>query len=244
MTELAYMVREDWAGHGAAMAPQSAVIRDWIGEAPYLFAVRDPKLFSSDRGADLEAAEFIAPNGSTRRVFGIRDLEGLARRDRDLGHAIVVLHPFDEHDLQALADAVERQSVDRVFVLVWGPRDIVRVWLDGRGATDLQTGKAADAPHPLLIAAAEAMIDEEYNGLRSGRGKDAVVQLVRSFADEGYPVEAEPWLRAYFAAGGTFTNAASIAKLIGEMKKGTRHRVQTRYVDNIVELLRERIAKD
>lgn len=36
------------------------------------------------------------------------------------------------------------------------------------------------------------------------------------------------------AAGGTFRHAAEIAKLIGEMKKGTKHRVQPRYGDNIV----------
>ena len=114
--------------------------------------------------------------------------------------------------------------------------------LDGRGAVNLHSGTTLDAPDPLLIAAAESMVDEEYNGLSSGRGKDAVVQLVRAFAAEGYPVEVDVWLRAYFDAGGTFRHAEEIAKLIGEMKKGTKHRVQTPYVANIVEVLRDRLS--
>jgi hypothetical protein len=52
-------------------------------------------------------------------------------------------------------------------------------------------------------------------------------------------LDIDAWLCAYFAAGGTFRHAESIAKLIGEMKKGTKHRVRTRYVDNIVEVLRD-----
>jgi hypothetical protein len=107
---------------------------------------------------------------------------------------------------------------------------------------NLHTGAALAAPDPLLIAAAEAMIDEEYNGLSSGRGKDAVVQLVRAFGLEGFPVDVDTWLRAYFAAGGNFRHADEIAKLIGEMKNGTKHRVQPRYGDNIVEVLRNQSA--
>jgi hypothetical protein len=242
MTELAYMVREDWAQHGTAMVPQSAVIREWIGDAPYLFGVKDAKKFATDREADLEAARFIAPDAATRKVFSIGELDGLARQDTVLSHAIVVLHPYDERDLQALADAVEHEAIDRVFVLIWAPSDVVRVWLDGRGALNLHTGTKFDAPDPLMSAAAESMIDEEYNGLNSGRGKDVVVQLVRAFAAEGYPVDVEPWLRAYFAAGGTFRHAESIAKLVGEMNKGVKHRVKDHYRSNIADILRDRLT--
>ncbi|GAB3137628.1 hypothetical protein GCM10027057_16770 [Marisediminicola antarctica] len=89
---------------------------------------------------------------------------------------------------------------------------------------------------------AESMIDEQYNGLSSGRGKDAVVQLVRAFAAEGYPVDVDVRLRAYFAAGGTFRHAESIGKLIRETNAGTKHRVKQRYRDNIVEILRDRFT--
>ncbi len=243
MTDLAYMVREDWAQHGTAMVPQSAVIRDWIGQAPYLFAVPDVKKFNREgRSADLETADFIAPDPASRKVFNTTELAGLARQDKVLDHAILVLHPHDERDLEALASAVEHESLNRAFVMIWSPRDVVRTWLDGRGAVNLHTDKALDAPEPLLIAAAESMVDEEYNGLSSDNGKDAVVQLVRAFTAEGYPLDVDVWLRAYFAAGGTFRHAESIAKLIGEMKKGTKHRVKDRYVHNIVEVLRDRVS--
>ena len=73
MTKLAYMVREDWGQHGTAMVPQSAGIREWIGETPYLFAVTDVKKFNHvDRGADVEAAEYIAPSKADRIVFNIK----------------------------------------------------------------------------------------------------------------------------------------------------------------------------
>ncbi|KZE94675.1 hypothetical protein AVP42_00602 [Agromyces sp. NDB4Y10] len=68
------------------------------------------------------------------------------------------------------------------------------------------------------------------------------MQLVRAFAVEGYPVDVDVWLHAYFAAGGSFRHAESIEKLVTEMQAGTRHRVKPRYRDNIVEILRGRIA--
>lgn len=119
MTDLAYMVREDWAQQGTAMVPQSAVIREWLGEAPYLFAVKDAAKFTSDRAADLEAVKFIAPDPTTRKVFSICELSSLAREGKAIEHAIAILHPHDERDLDALAGAVTDQSVARVFVMIW-----------------------------------------------------------------------------------------------------------------------------
>ena len=86
------------------------------------------------------------------------------------------------------------------------------------------------------------MVNEEYNGLSSGHGKDAVVQLVRAFTAAGYPLDVDSWLRAYFAAGGTFRHGESVAKLLTEMKKGVQHRVKPRYVSEIVEVLRDRTS--
>ncbi|MDF1480368.1 hypothetical protein PYV02_14890 [Leifsonia sp. H3M29-4] len=243
MTELAYMVREDWAQHGTAMVPQSAVIRDWIGPAPYLFAVTDVKKFNSEgRSADLETAKFIAPDASTRKVFNISELGGLRREDRVIDHAVVILHPYGERDLDALGDAVKDDVFKKVLVIIWSPRDMVHAWLDGLGAINLHIGEAFPAPDPVMVEAGKSMVDEEYNGLGSGHGKDAVVQLVRAFTDAGYPLDVDAWLRAYFRAGGTFRHGESIAKLLGEMKNGTKHRVQIRYRDNIVEILRGRVA--
>ncbi len=74
------MVREDWAHHGTTMVRQSAVIRRWLAESPYLFAVTDVKKFNRDgRSADLETADFIAPDPTSRKVFNISELAGLAR---------------------------------------------------------------------------------------------------------------------------------------------------------------------
>jgi hypothetical protein len=243
MTELAYMVREDWAQHGTTMVPQSAVIRDWIGELPYLFAVADVKKFNrDDRSADLETAQFIAPDAATRRVFNISELGSLAREEKVIDHAVVILHPYSERDLDALGDAVKHDALGKVFVMIWSPRDMVRAWLDGLGAINLHTSEALPAPDPVMVEAGKSMVNEQYNGLSSGHGKDAVVQLIRAFTAAGYPLDVDAWLRAYFAAGGSFRHGESVAKLLGEMKKGTKHRVQTRYRDNIVEILRDRIT--
>jgi hypothetical protein len=243
VTELAYMVREDWGQHGTAMVPQSAVIREWIGAPPNLFAVTDVKKFNADdRGADLEAAEYIAPEAATRKVFNISELSRLEREDKVIDHAIVVLHPYEQRELDTIRKAAKADSVGRLFVMIWSPHDIVRTWLDGLGALNLHTGKALLDPEPLMVAASRMMIDEEYNGLSSGHGKDAVVQLVRAFAAEGYPVDVDAWLRSYFAAGGSFRHAESIEKLVKEMKAGTRHRVIPRYRDNIVQIIRERVV--
>lgn len=243
MTELAYMVREDWAQRGTAMAPQSTVIRDWIGEAPHLFAVTDVKKFShNDRGADFAAAEYIAPDTADRVVFNIGKLSGLEREDTVIHHAVVVLHPFEQRELETIRRTVEAGSADKMFILIWSRYDMVRTWLDGVGALDLHTGESVKPPDPLMLHAAKMLHDEDYNGLASGYGKDAVVQIVRSFASEGYPVDVASWLRAYFAVGGTFRHAESIEKLIKEMNAGTHHRVKPYYRGNIVEIVREQVA--
>jgi hypothetical protein len=245
MTELAYMVRDDWAQHGTAMASQSAIIREWIGPPPYLFAVTDVKKFShNDRGADVEAAEHIAPDKTERVVFNVSELAKFGRDDEVIDHAVLVLHPFEQPELETIRREVESDSISQLFILIWSRHDMVRTWLDGLGAVDLHTQESVSTDDPLLLAAAKMIKDEDYNGLSSGRGKDAVVQLVRAFAAEGYPVRPATWLRAYFAVGGSFRHAESIAKLVKEMEAGTKHRVTPRYRDNIVEILRNRLVAD
>lgn len=113
MTELAYMIRDGWAQHGTMMVPQSAVIREWLGVAPYFFAFADAKKFHTDRPADLETATFIAPDASTRKVISIRELAGLARQGKAFDHAIAILHPYEQRDLDALASAVKHRSLGK-----------------------------------------------------------------------------------------------------------------------------------
>ena len=241
MGDLAYMVRADWAQRGTAMVQNSAVIRDWAGAPPYVFTVTDTKKFNTHgRRGDVEAADFLAPTGVDRHVFDITDLDQIARQNQTLAHAIIVLHPFRMQDLEVLRDVILSGKLGRVFVMIWARGEIIKTWLDANGAVDLFGDTTATAPDPLMLEAARMMIDEEYNGLESGRGKDAVVQLVRAFQGEGYGLELDTWLRAYFAAGGTFHHAESIRKLITEMQRGVNHRVKDRYVDNIFELIQKR----
>jgi hypothetical protein len=185
-------------------------------------------------------ADFLAPDGVERRVFKIVDLAQILDQDTTLEHAIIVLHPFETQDLEILREVISSGKLGRVFVMIWSRTEVIKTWLDAHGALDLHIGLSAASPDPLMLEAARMMIKEEYNGLESGRGKDAVVQLVRAFQSHGYPVDLETWLRAYFAAGGTFHHAESITKLITEMQKGVKHRVKDAYVDNVFELIQSR----
>lgn len=200
------------------------------------------KFNHDDRGADVEAAEFISPEKTDRIVFNVRELASLERRHKVIDHAVVVLHPYEQRELETIRRAVETDSLGKLFVLIWSRYDMVRTWLDGLGALNLHAQESVPASAPLLLAAAEMIKDRDYNGLSSGRGKDAVVPLVRAFAAEGFPIDPVIWLRAYFAVGGSFHHAESIEKLVKEMKAGTRHRVKPRYRDNIVEIMREQFA--
>ncbi|MEU4244219.1 hypothetical protein [Actinoplanes sp. NPDC026619] len=242
MTDLAYMVREDWAQHGTAMVSSSARIRDWLGDEPVVFAVTDKRKFNGAHSADLEAAEYIVEGRARHDVVDIAALTRLADDDRMVKIAVVVLHPFDQQDCEALSEMIGSQAAGRVFVLIWSPRDIIRAWLDGHGAVDLHTGVPLPAPDPLQVAAGKLMVDEQYNGLSSGRGKDAVVQLLRAFTGSGYPLDGDAWLRAFFAAGGAFRHADSVVRFVKEMKAGTKHRVTPRFRVDILDVLRERVA--
>ncbi len=223
------------------MVSSSARIREWLGDGPLVFAVTDKRKFNGARSADHEAAEYILVGPTRPNVVEIADLMRLAHDDLLINVAIAVLHPFDQRDCEALSEMIRSEAASRVFVLIWSPQDIIRAWLDGHGAVDLHTGASLPAPDPLQVAAAKLMVDEQYNGLSSGRGKDAVVQLLRAFTDAGYPLDEDGWLRAFFAAGGAFRHADSVVKFVNEMKAGTKHRVTPRFRDDILDVLRERV---
>jgi hypothetical protein len=244
MTDLAYMVREDWAQQGTAMVSSSARIREWLSDRPVVLAVTDTRKYNrAGRRADLEA-EYIVPGRAGHHFVDIADLTRLADDDRVAKVAVVVLHPFDRRDCEAISEMIGSEAVGRVFVLIWSPRDIIRIWLDAHSATDMHTGASLPAPDAFQVAAAELMVDEQYNGLSTGRGKEAVVQLLRTFTSSGYPLDKDAWLRAFFAAGGAFRHADSVAKFVQEMKAGTKHRVKPRFRDDILDILRERVTTE
>ncbi|MDT0181456.1 hypothetical protein Q9S36_14835 [Microbacterium sp. ARD31] len=243
MTELAYMIREDWGQHGTAMVPQSAVIRDWLCDPPYVFATWDMKKYQSSNSADREFVDYVTPLASDRSVINLSELGQLRGSDKKLERPLAILHPYKVADCDLLREVVEAGSVGRVFVIVWSPRDMVRTWLDGMGALNLHTGEAVAAPDPVQLEAAKCWVNEQYNGLSSGNGKDAVVQLLRVFTAAGYALDANIWLRAFFAAGGEFDEAEKVAKLIKEMQQGVKHRIRERYRPEILTVLRERATE-
>lgn len=242
MTELAYMTREAWAKEATAMVPQSAVIREWLGEPPYIFAASDPMKLQEPNSADMEFVNYVAVEKGSQRIVGIAELRKLGQESRRFNGTLTVLHPYEQDDCELLRELIDNDRVDRLFVVVWSPMDMVRIWLEGRGARNLDTGLVPEAPNLVQLEAARCMVDEQYNGLSTGNGKAAVVQLIRALTDGGYPLEKEPWLRAFFAAGGEFRHAESISKLISEMRKGTKHRVQQRYRPEILSILQERAS--
>jgi len=243
MTELAYMVREDWAQRGTAMRQQSAMIRDWLGSPRYVFATGDRKKYESDHSADREFVTYVAQTADERRVIDLSTLSQFRHGDKTLTRPLIALHPYKEQDCELLREIVQAGYIARLFVIVWSPNDLVRAWLDGIGAVNLHSGSALKEPIPVQLEAARCWVDEQYNGLSSGNGKDAVVQLLRVFTAAGYPLVTDTWLRAFFAAGGEFNEATKVAKLIKEMQGGTRHRVKPRYRTDILDVLRERATE-
>lgn len=207
MTELAYMTRESWAQEATAMVAQSAVIREWLGEPPYVFVASGPKRLQNPNSADMEFVNYVALEKGSQRIVGIAELRELAQESRRFNGTLTVLHPYDRDDCELLREIVETNRVERLFVIVWSPMDMVRIWLEGRGARNLDTGSFPEAPDLVQLEAARCMVNEQYNGLSTGNGKAAVVQLIGAFTDGGYPLEKEPWLRAFFAAGGEFCHA-------------------------------------
>lgn len=243
MTELAYMIRGDWAQEGTAMVAQSAVIRDWLGDGPYAFAVADAKKLAAERPADLEYMGSLEPDASQRRVFSFAALSELTKPGETLDHAVTLVHPYKDADCELLREIIETGRIARIFVIIWSRRESIRVLLDGFGAVDLHTGERARSVDPLMLEAARCMVDEQYNGLGSGRGKDAVIQLLRVFTETGYPLDEEAWLRAFYAAGGKHDEALKIGAFIREMHQGVKHRAKQRYVPEILDVLRARVME-
>lgn len=241
MTELAYTIREDWAQRGTAMQQQSARIRDWLGQEPYLFATADLKQYGSAGSADREFVEYLADVDGELHLVDFSALSRLRRRDsKALTIPLIGLHPHKQRDCESLREIVESDSVEILFIIVWSSNDMVRHWLDGLRAVNLHTGSASEGgPDAVQLEAAKCWVDEQYNGLSSGNGKAAVVQLLREFTSAGYSLDADTWLNAFFAAGGTFSEARNVAQLIAEMQAGIQHRIKPRYRPEILSVLTE-----
>lgn len=245
MTAIAYMNRSDWAQNGRGMKDQSAVIREWLGPEPYVFAVVDTnQLGPRGRTGDVETIEYLSPSPAARHIANIVDLPKKSMIEQNKPMALLVIHPYDERELDATRRLVEDGSCERLFVMLWTGQDRIRSWLDGQNALNLGTGEAGHHLDLALVEAGRRIVDVEYNGLGSGRGKDTVVHLVRAFAADGVRADPDLWLRAYFAAGGSFRNAPSLEKLVREIRNGVRHRVTQRFQDNVVQSIRDQLRRD
>jgi len=243
MTHLAYMTRKDWAQDATAMVPSSAHIRDWLSPGRYILAMPEVARFGDDpRSVNVETARFLFPNEQPP-VVDITDLTQLSGSEHANKFSVVVLHPHAVAACEALGKVIRQDSLGHLFVMVWSPQDAIRTFLDALGAVDLHTNASVPRPDPLQVAAAKLIVKEEYNGLSSGLGKDAAVQLLRAFIASGYALDESSWLRAYFSAGGTFRHSEVLAKYIREMKAGVKHRAKSRYRENIVQILRDQVAK-
>ena len=123
MGELAYMIRADWAQQATAMVPQSEVIRNWVGTAPYLFAVPNIARFhESTRNLEREVADFIAPEGTERSVHSIANFGELRNTDTVVERCVIVVHPRQREDVETLRELVDDGKLLKVFVLIWWMR--------------------------------------------------------------------------------------------------------------------------
>jgi len=129
MTELAYMIREDWAQEATAMVPQSAVIRDWLGDPPYTFATCDAKRIQESNSADMEFVEYVALETRLRRIVGTSELRKLTSQSKRFEGTLVVLHPHEQDDFELLRELVEEDLIARLFVIVWSPLNMIRFGL-------------------------------------------------------------------------------------------------------------------
>lgn len=231
------MTYVDWTGGGTQMMINGTLIREWFDGTTFVFL--DPGL-DKGRVKPMSAAvvESIAPAGEERVVAGMSRLRELDSIGAQLG--VVVICPADDRDCELLREMIVQGSAARIFVMVWSSAPVVADMLDGLGALNLSANEKTPAPDPLQLEAAKEMVREEYNGLESGNGKNAVIQLLRALGDEGYPFD-ERWIQAVFAAGATYRSALTVAKFLREINQGVKHRVREYFVPEIAQVLRTRI---
>jgi hypothetical protein len=95
MTELAYMIHEDWAQGGTSMVAQSGTVRDWLGEPPYVFDAPDPKRLHGPNSADGEFVDHVASERSSRHLVSFSELRKVAQQDKRFDGTLTVLYPHE-----------------------------------------------------------------------------------------------------------------------------------------------------
>ncbi|MBT9276133.1 hypothetical protein KMZ32_18830 [Phycicoccus sp. MAQZ13P-2] len=111
MTEIAYMVREDWAQRGTAMRESSDRVRSWLGAARPAWVVGKPEKFDDKlRSADRETSVYISGERAPRPVIDFSQLEKISSHAHAPQIAAVALHPYEEEDCEALRTVVAREA--------------------------------------------------------------------------------------------------------------------------------------
>jgi hypothetical protein len=239
VVDLAYMNRWQWAA-GFRMVENSRPVHSWLGGARHVAVVADRSQLEDTGYADIETLEHISPV-STRAV--VVEFAELDRLNVPVDVAILFVHPVSPAEQESARRFVSEHEPGKAFVMVWREQDRIRLWLEGRRAANLLRGEPVTLPDALALKAAEAMVYEEYNSLKSGRGKDTVIHAVRALHAEGSPLAPEYWARAVLMSGGKFESVEVVAGFVKEMAEGRRHRVQPRFRENIVEIWRQALAE-
>lgn len=242
VSELAYMNRWQWA-EGFDMEANSRAAHDWLGDRAHWVVVRDRASQHHPRDADFGVVDLISPPGERRDVLEFSELGRVANGAAAITDPVLFVHPSDDEE----ADTIRRLvagGLDATFVMTWSKIDLVRLWLEARSAVNLLASEQIVLPDPLAMKAAEAMVSEEYNGLSSGRGKDTVIQCLRSLEAEGYSLSPSDWGRAVLGAGGSFKSARTVMRFTKEMAEGHMHRTKPRFRPEIVSLWQEILVEE
>ncbi|MFA5608488.1 MAG: hypothetical protein WDA07_15180 [Leucobacter sp.] len=246
MTGLAYMMYSDWANNGNGTTETSAQIRAWIGDtSAYVFCAEKAEYLEADtrkRGIARDLLEAIrSPEAKTiATTYGeLSQLEG-----QRFDAVLIATIPHGERETESLLRAIRAGTFTKLLVISLHDGEFVNHLFDAFAAVDVASGERHELPDSLRAEAARMMVNEEYNGLGSGNGKDTVLTLIHAFREAGYPVDKRAWLGAYFAAGGKARHAETVAKYIDEIGKGIKHRYRNRYRSNIVEILQERMDEN
>lgn len=242
MKRLAYIDQRDWPQPGAEMRRRVETVTTWLEtEAPLFFASGTAQAGRGRPSAGAHAARYIA-KGAAFQLSPLVGLEALLGTNARVDKPAVVLFPEKYGDSELLRELVGDGHFETLLVLVRFDGVLVRSWLESQGSVNLHTRQTAPDVDPTVLEAASMMVDEQYDGLESGRGKDAVVQLLRAFAAERHDLTDTEWLRAFFTAGGDFRNAHAVHRLAQEMRDGRRHRTNSRYVEHVCQEIRRRVA--
>ncbi len=240
---LTYTTRREWAA-GFAMSSHSARVHDWLGGREHWLVTPDKARVNDRADTDGEAATSVSPPSTRRGVVDYSDMMQVLAHGRHLPDPVVFIHPSRDDEAEVIRELVERDIVRDAFVLVWADGDVVRLWLEARSARNLLSERPATRPDALMLKAAGAIVDEEYNGLASGRGKDVTIQAVRALAAEGYPLSRDQWMRAVLAAGGTARSAQAVGRYVTEIAAGRKHRVKPAFVPDVVSVWREMLVEE